>query len=112
MTGFFDGLSQIAGLQPLQVVDVTYTHGYQDVPDDVKYMATEVVVGVLGLGATGPIRSFTVGDVSEVYAVRGDNVAAVVVLSNRVLDRYTNEDVTYRLGAGHYPDEMTSIPTL
>lgn len=100
----FDGMDRIFYLQPNEVVDVTYTHGYAAVPDDVKYMATQAVLGVLNLGATGEITSFTVGDVTEVYAKPMDDgaVATVVSLSNSVLGKYTNDQFCFRMGGPRY----------
>ncbi len=110
----FDGLNKIFYLQANETVDITYTHGYAVVPDDVKYMATQAVLGVLGLGATGQITSFTVGDVTEVYSNNSDNgvTTTVVSLSKQVLSKYTDEDFTYRVGGkGQFPNANV-LPTL
>ena len=96
---YWDRLSTISRLEPNEVVDVTYTHGYSAVPDDIKYMATQAVSDVLGLGATGTLTSFTVGDVTEVYSKPiGDNSVTVVSLSKDVLDRYSDTYGSWRLG--------------
>lgn len=109
----WDGLCYLFDLEPNQVVDVTFTHGYASVPDDIRFMATEAVLGVLGLGATGPLKSFTVGDVTEVYTAGvQEEPTAVVSLSRSVLMRYTDVETSWRLGSGRYPGYTSQIPTL
>lgn len=96
---YFDGNKKIYYLNPYETVDITYTHGYPAVPDDVKYMATQAVLGVLNLGPTREIKSFTVGDVTEAYDDPADGPHATVVsLSKEVLDRYRDDESTVRLG--------------
>lgn len=109
----WDMMSTIGRLDPHEVVDVTYTHGYASVPDDISKMATQAVVGVLGHGATGPITSFTVGDVTESYAVPQDSAEAYVVfLSKQVLDRYSDMYGSWRLGHNQFPGVTTQFPSL
>lgn len=107
---YWNGIDQIYGLQPLQVVDVTYTHGWVEIPDDIKFMVRDIVLGVLELGTSGPIRSFTVGDVSEVYDTTAGGKVAGVTLAGHTLARYCTTDYTLRLGAGHYPDNTPTLP--
>lgn len=107
---YWNGIDQIQRLQPLQVVDVTYTHGWAVIPDDIAFMVRDLVAGVLQLnenGASGPIRSFTVGDVSEVYDISAGNSLAAVVVGAHTLARYCNGDYTLRLGQRMSPDIST-----
>lgn len=101
VTYYWNGLDQLFGLNPNQVVDVTYTHGYSTVPSDIRYLATEAVVGILGLGATGSLTSFTVGDVTEVYSDPAKQGVTVVQLATSVLDRYSNTYGSWRLGRSY-----------
>jgi hypothetical protein len=107
----WDGIDQLFNLCPNQTVDVDYDHGYAAVPDDIKFLAAQVVIGVLQLGISGTVTSFTVGDVTEVYASQsGDDATAV--LSRSVLNRYTNVYSTLRLGSGRHPNALPTFPTL
>lgn len=108
---YWNGLDEILGLCPNQVVDVTYTHGYATVPDDIKFVATQAVIGVLDLGATGSITSFTVGDVTEVYSDPSKEGTTVVELQKSVLDRYSNIYGSWRLGST-YSTGNQQLPTL
>jgi hypothetical protein len=108
----WDGLTTLSRLDPNEVVDVTYTHGYSAVPDDIKHVATQAISDVLGLGATGTLTSFTVGDVTEAYSKPTDEGSVTVVsLSKDVLDRYSSVYSSWRLG---YRDSNVSniLPTL
>lgn len=110
----WDLLTKIYYLEPNQVVDVTYTHGYAAVPADVSYMATQAVLGILNLGGAGTLTSFTVGDVTEVYENARDDgtVATVVSLSSTVLDKYTDSDHSLRLGSSLRFASSQQLPTL
>lgn len=110
----FNGIDLLFNLYPNQVVDVTYTHGYATVPDEIKYMAVEAVNGVLGLGAPGQITSFTVGDVTEVYrSNRGEGPTATVVsLSKETLDQYVDEHNSMVLGNRPQPSAASNLPLL
>ncbi len=109
---YWNGLDQIRYLNSNQVVDVTYTHGYSEVPEDIKHVATEAVVGVLGLGATGSITSFTVGDVTEVYSDPSADGTSVVTLQKGVLDKYTDTYGSFRLGTNHNIGGSTGLPRM
>lgn len=110
----WDGLNIIYNLEPNEVVDVTYTHGYSGVPEDIKHMAIQAVTGTLGFGATGPIRSLTVGDITEVYSTqRVDGDAVVISLSKAVLENYCRINDNWRLGAQRFPTPGTNnLPIL
>lgn len=108
---YWNGLDELYGLYPNQVVDVTYTHGYATIPDDVKYMATQAVFGALDLGATGSLTSYTVGDVTEAYSNPDKTGVTVVSLERAVLDRYSATHGSWRLGSG-YSTGGSILPTL
>lgn len=108
---YWNGMNEIRYLNPNQVVDVTYTHGYTTVPDDIKFMATEAIVSQLGLGATGALTSFTVGDVTEAYSDPSKEGVTVVSLQRAVLDRYSATYGSWRLGST-YSNSTNVLPTL
>ena len=103
----WDGF-EIYDLMPLQTVDVTYNHGYTEVPDDIRGIVVDTVIGIVGLGATGPLKTLTVGDITEAYATaRGVGVS----LQETVLDRYRITAKSMRLGGRPYSDD-SALPTL
>jgi len=109
----FDGLSEIQYLNANEVVDVTYTHGYTTVPDDVKFAAVQAVLGALNLGTPGSLTSFTVGDVSETYSTSTSEGSTVVIqLASSVLDKYVDGAKSYRLGKSISISGNSGIPTL
>ncbi len=108
---YWNGLDEIRGLCPNEVVDITYSHGYSTIPEDVKHMATQAVTGVLDLGATGSLTSFTVGDVTEVYSNPDGNGVTTVSLQRAVLDKYSDTYGSWRLGS-NYNTGGSQLPTL
>jgi len=89
---FFDGVESICNLAPYQVVDVTYTHGYSAVPDDVKDMALEVMKLILQLGSPVSVsKEFVLGTETRIMSDR-DN--ATVMLSRAVIDKYRGQKNT------------------
>lgn len=104
-----DGDDVIYGLLPNAVVDVTYTHGMSAVPDDVAVLVLDAVVGVLGLGSNGPLKSFTLGDKTEAYASDSGSGMVTVQLEQRVLDNYRQTLTTLTLGPS-LPQYGTMIP--
>ena len=96
VTGYaFDGSGMISGLAPFQTVDITYSHGLDEVPADIRAIATEAVVGTIVLQLSGPLKTRTVGDVTYSFQ-EGSNVG--VQLASGVLDRYKTTEYTMRLG--------------
>lgn len=113
----WDGLHTIYGCEPLEVVEITYTHGYASVPEEIKGVCLDGVLAVLGLGeqgTSGPIRQVTVGDVTESYAFTRDTfdgaTMVTVVLSGDVLKRYCKQAGTYRVGASGFPPRNPYAP--
>ncbi len=93
---YHDGMGSLSGLDPLQTVDVTYTHGFAEVPEDVTELVLSAVLGALGVANGGTLKQLDVGGVSEVF---GDVTGALVVtLAQSVLDRYKVTSWTMRLG--------------
>lgn len=109
----WDGLGQIGLLDPHEVVEITFTHGYTSVPGDIKNAAVQAVLGAIGLGATGPLTSFTVGDVTEVYShQRQDTTLSVISLAKDVLDKYATTYGSWRLQHNQFPTANRVLPEL
>lgn len=92
----WDGLSDIDGLAPYEVVDVTYTYGYDtaDVPEDIKQVAINAVVGEINGRTPEDLTEKTVGDITYKWAVSDvsfDNFGL------STLDAYRGVAKTWRL---------------
>jgi len=100
----WDGLQTLFNLLPDQVVDVTWSYGYTDVPDDVVNIMITGVLAAVDEGSPLDMRAYKVGDVDEQYRQStisnyfGDGLKAV-------LGKYG--DNGFSIGTsdgGHYPD--------
>lgn len=67
----WDGLSDIVGLAPYEVVDVTYTYGYDlsEVPKDIKAVAMSVVLGKVNGRGLEALEEKSVGDITYKWRV-------------------------------------------
>lgn len=67
----WDGLSDIEGLAPYEVVDVTYTYGYDlaEVPRDIKSVAMDVVLRKLNGRNPDELEQKSVGDITYKWRV-------------------------------------------
>lgn len=63
----WDGISVLYYLEGGQTVDVTYTHGYDIIPKDIRNLALNAILGMLNEGDPAELRSLQVGDVREEY---------------------------------------------
>lgn len=92
----WDGLGEIDGLAPYEVVDVTYTYGYAlaDVPRDIKKVAVDAVVGVIDNKPVGTLSERTVGDISYKYEFTDSDFSS---LAADVLNSYRGVAKTWRL---------------
>lgn len=100
----WDGIDTIFGLCAGETVDVDFDHGYSEVPDDIRFLAGQAVVGAIGLSpSVGTITTLTVGDITEVYDTGASDGATVVILSRAILDRYRITYGTWKLGANPHP---------
>lgn len=91
----FDGTRMIVGLAPFQTVDITYTHGAEEVPEDLQGVATDAVLEALSLNSPGPLKTRTVGDVTYAFH-EGANIG--VSLADSVMSRYRTSEWTWRTG--------------
>lgn len=62
----WNGMDEIDGLAPYEVVDVTYTYGYDlpDVPQDIKGVAISTVVHEINGLTADELKEKTVGDIT------------------------------------------------
>jgi hypothetical protein len=100
----WDGINEVFNLAPGQVVDVTYTHGYDTIPRDIRNIAIAGVLGMISAGDPAELRAYQVGDVREDYR---DNFFMNLFgdLGLRTLNKYTDTSYTIEVGGdGFYPD--------
>lgn len=92
----WDGLDEITGLAPYEVVDVTYTYGYDlsEVPADIKGVAMDVVIRKLNGRDPGELEEKTVGDISYKWRVSEADFDAFGL---DVLEAYKGGARTWRL---------------
>jgi hypothetical protein len=106
----WDGQSAIYGLQPNEVVDVVYTHGYTSVPGDIK----SVCYGVCSRIMYNPsgLRQETVGAISVTYPGIGGEAGTINFsnLEKRVLDKYSKTEKSMRMAVQRR--RLNSLPVL
>lgn len=95
--GSWDGLITVYGLQPNQVVDIIYTHGYTSVPGDIKAVCYGVCSRIVY--NPGGLRQETVGAISVTYPGIGGEAGTInfSTLENKVLDKYSTKAKSMRL---------------
>lgn len=93
----WDGLSAVYGLQPNQVVDIVYSHGYQLVPGDIKAVCYGVCSRIM-YNPSG-LRQETVGAISVTYPGIGGEAGTINFsrLEQKVLDKYRRNAQSMRM---------------
>jgi hypothetical protein len=93
----WDGLCTIYGLEPNQVVDIVYSHGYSTVPGDIKAVAYGVTSRIMV--NPGGLRQETVGAISVTYPGIGGEAGTInfSLLEKRILDKYSAREKSMRL---------------
>lgn len=93
----FDGLVTIFNLYPQQVVDITYSHGFDSVPKDIKGVALGVSSRVMYNPAG--LRQETVGAISVTYPGIGGEAGTINFSSYErgVLRKYGDDMASMRL---------------
>jgi hypothetical protein len=93
----WDGLSAVYGLQPNQVVDIVYSHGYQLVPGDIKAVCYGVCSRIM-YNPSG-LRQETVGAISVTYPGIGGEAGTINFsrLEQKVLDKYRRSAQSMRM---------------
>lgn len=112
----YDGLETLYNLWPMAVVDIVYTHGWSAVPKDVKGVVLDALLALLGLaeqGSSGPIKQFTVGNVTEAYSFSKHQDGATkinVTVSGEVLNLYRKSMGTFQLVGGNHIPPWLEVP--
>jgi hypothetical protein len=93
----FDGLATIYNLFPQQVVDITYSHGFNQIPRDIRGVALGVASRVLYNPAG--LRQETVGAISVTYPGIGGEAGTINFSSYErgVLRKYGDDAASMRL---------------
>ena len=106
----WDHLATVYGLQPNEVVDIVYTHGYATVPGDIK----AVVYGACSRIMYNPsgLRQETVGAISVTYPGIGGEAGTINFssLEKKVLDNYARTEKSMRLAGERR--RVASLPEL
>lgn len=108
--GCWDGLATVYGLQPNQVVDIIYTHGYTTVPGDIKAVCYGVCSRMMY--NPGGLRQETVGAISVTYPGIGGEAGTInfSTLERRVLSKYHDTMKSMRLAGERR--RLASLPEL
>lgn len=106
----WDHMATIYGLQPNEVVDIVYTHGYSAVPGDIKTVAYGMCSRIM-YNPSG-LRQETVGAISVTYPGIGGEAGTVNIskLERRVLDKYAKTAASMRLAGERR--RVQSLPIL
>lgn len=93
----WDGLCTVYGLQPNQVVDIVYSHGYAAIPGDIKAVAYGVASRIMV--NPGGLRQETVGAISVTYPGIGGEAGTInfSTLEKRILGKYSAQEKSMRL---------------
>lgn len=106
----WDGDRYIYNLLPHDVVTVTYTGGFQSIPDDVFTAAIDILRVAIAPADQNSLVAYTVGDVTEKY-FKGQIQQFIDDFAQRTLDNYHTTEATWRLGLPAFHPTNT-LPTL
>lgn len=106
----WDHMITIYGLQPNEVVDVVYSHGYSTVPGDIKAVAYGMCSRIM-YNPSG-LRQETVGAISVTYPGIGGEAGTVNIskLEKSVLAKYAKTQESWRLAGQRR--RVSSLPEL
>jgi hypothetical protein len=106
----WDHLSAVYGLQPNQVVDIVYSHGYATVPGDIKAVAYGVCSRIM-FNPSG-LRQETVGAISVTYPGIGGEAGTINFsrLEQKILDKYRRTAKSMRMAVERR--RLDSLPIL
>lgn len=95
----FDDLDRLYNLMGNTAYDVTYTWGYQTVPEDIQFFVTEACKTTIN--NPNSALSFRVGDVTETFIANAGNAVQTptIVLGADVLLKYINTSYTVTVGS-------------
>lgn len=106
----WDGLACVYGLQPNQVVDIVYSHGYTVPPGDIKAVCYGVCSRII-INPSG-LRQETVGSISVTYPGIGGEAGTINFssLEKRILKKYSDSVKSMRLAVQRR--KLDSLPIL
>lgn len=106
----WDGLAAVYGLQPNEVVDIVYTHGYTTVPGDIKAVCYGVCSRIM-YNPSG-LRQETVGAISVTYPGIGGEAGTInfSTLERKVLEKYAATARSMRMAIQRR--KLDSLPIL
>lgn len=106
----WDHLATVYGLQPNEVVDIIYTHGYATIPGDIKAVAYGMTSRIM-INPSG-LRQETVGAISVTYPGIGGEAGTINMskLERNVLDKYSKNQISMRLAGERR--RVSSLPEL
>lgn len=111
LTGWtWDGFVAVVGLDPEKSVLLTYSHGYDSVPGDIKAVAMGACSRVM-YNPSG-LRQETVGAISVTYPGIGGEAGTINFsnLEKKVLGKYGNQTYSMRMRATDY--RSAGLPVL
>jgi len=108
----WDGMSAVYGLQPNQVVDIVYSHGYQLVPGDIKAVCYGVCSRIM-YNPSG-LRQETVGAISVTYPGIGGEAGTINFsrLEQKVLDKYRRTAQSMRMAIQRRRSDSLPVLTI
>jgi hypothetical protein len=93
---YYDGFDEIYYMPPFGIVDVTYTYGMEEVPQDIKHAAVEAIQGRIEGTDNGTLDTYTVGDVTERFK-QPWGYESFGQMAQMVLDSYRGVGMSWRL---------------
>lgn len=100
----FDGVCKLFYLEPHQVVNVVYTYGYSEVPQDIQDLAISLCVQQITEEMPSNLTSYKVGDVEQKYSGGSTSQMMFDDMVNGVLDNYRRRWYTIPITIDVYPD--------
>lgn len=93
---YYDNFDEIYYLAPHAVVDVTYTYGLEETPEDIRLAATEALTGRIEGTGNANLDTYAVGDVTERFK-QPWGMESFSQLSQMVLDSYRGVGMSWRM---------------
>lgn len=112
----YDGMNSIYGLDSNQVVDASISYGWEEPPVDIVSLCVTLVADGLGIPliSGGELQKQRVGDVENTYVTVSSGGVVTVSpdsMMTRVLEKYTRQNRTWRLGPLTFPS-TNAFPTM
>lgn len=109
---YFNGINEIYALRPKATVDVTYSYGYETIPEDIEMVATEAVKRLQNTNvdeSVYPVSEYMVGNISERYNIFAGELGGLFNdLEKFILDDYRG--VFYSIALGFDQEDPFWIP--